>query len=72
MKKWIRYFCCLFICLFSYNRFACEGLSYLSLDADVKEFIVEDEVLLQAIVALAKVSISNQILSIKLLKSENS
>lgn len=32
-----------FVCL----RFACEGLSYLSLDADVKEWIVEDPLLLR-------------------------
>lgn len=37
------------------RRFACEGLSYLSLDADIKEFIVSDSQLLQALVALAKV-----------------
>lgn len=37
------------------RRFACEGLSYLSLDADIKEFIVEDSQLLQALVSLAKV-----------------
>lgn len=33
---------------------ACEGLSYLSLDADVKEWIVEDPLLLQALFTLAK------------------
>ncbi|CAJ0956400.1 unnamed protein product, partial [Mesorhabditis belari] len=36
------------------RRFACEGLSYLSLDADVKEWIVEDPLLLRAMLALAK------------------
>uniref|UniRef100_A0A915DSP8 UNC-45/Cro1/She4 central domain-containing protein n=1 Tax=Ditylenchus dipsaci TaxID=166011 RepID=A0A915DSP8_9BILA len=36
------------------RRFACEGLSYLSLDADVKEYIVDDPALLQALVSLAK------------------
>ncbi|GMT34769.1 hypothetical protein PFISCL1PPCAC_26066, partial [Pristionchus fissidentatus] len=36
------------------RRFACEGLSYLSLDADVKEWIVEDPLLLQALLILAK------------------
>uniref|UniRef100_A0AC34R7E1 UNC-45/Cro1/She4 central domain-containing protein n=1 Tax=Panagrolaimus sp. JU765 TaxID=591449 RepID=A0AC34R7E1_9BILA len=36
------------------RRFACEGLSYLSLDADVKEWIVADPALLQALVTLAK------------------
>lgn len=35
-------------------RFACEALSYLTLDADVKEWIVEDSLLLQAIVCLAR------------------
>uniref|UniRef100_A0A914S8L0 UNC-45/Cro1/She4 central domain-containing protein n=1 Tax=Parascaris equorum TaxID=6256 RepID=A0A914S8L0_PAREQ len=35
-------------------RFACEGLSYLSLDADVKEWIAEDPLLLQALLSLAK------------------
>uniref|UniRef100_F1KS65 Protein unc-45 A n=1 Tax=Ascaris suum TaxID=6253 RepID=F1KS65_ASCSU len=36
------------------RRFACEGLSYLSLDADVKEWIAEDPLLLQALLSLAK------------------
>lgn len=36
------------------RRFACEGLSYLSLDAEVKEFIVNDSLLLKALVELAK------------------
>ncbi|VDM43851.1 unnamed protein product [Toxocara canis] len=36
------------------RRFACEGLSYLSLDADVKEWISEDPLLLQALLSLAK------------------
>ncbi|CAJ0571281.1 unnamed protein product, partial [Mesorhabditis spiculigera] len=36
------------------RRFACEGLSYLSLDADVKEWIVEDPLLLKAMLILAK------------------
>uniref|UniRef100_A0A0N5BDT4 TPR_REGION domain-containing protein n=1 Tax=Strongyloides papillosus TaxID=174720 RepID=A0A0N5BDT4_STREA len=36
------------------RRFACEGLSYLTLDADVKEMIVEDKDLLKALVALAQ------------------
>uniref|UniRef100_A0A0N5AQ81 Protein unc-45 homolog B n=1 Tax=Syphacia muris TaxID=451379 RepID=A0A0N5AQ81_9BILA len=36
------------------RSFACEGLSYLSLDADVKEWIVEDPLLLQALLSLAK------------------
>uniref|UniRef100_A0A914ZCE2 UNC-45/Cro1/She4 central domain-containing protein n=1 Tax=Panagrolaimus superbus TaxID=310955 RepID=A0A914ZCE2_9BILA len=36
------------------RRFACEGLSYLSLDADVKEWIVSDQQLLKALVSLAK------------------
>ncbi|CAI5445814.1 unnamed protein product [Caenorhabditis angaria] len=36
------------------RRYACEGLSYLSLDADVKEWIVDDSLLLQALVLLAK------------------
>jgi len=36
------------------RRFACEGLSYMSLDADVKEWIVNDQALLQALVSLAK------------------
>uniref|UniRef100_A0A1I7XFW3 UNC45-central domain-containing protein n=1 Tax=Heterorhabditis bacteriophora TaxID=37862 RepID=A0A1I7XFW3_HETBA len=35
-------------------RFACEGLSYLSLDADVKEWIVADSLLLRALVLLAQ------------------
>lgn len=39
------------------RRFACEGLSYLSLDAEIKEFIVEDSLLLKALVDLAKVNI---------------
>lgn len=37
-------------------RFACEALSYLTLDADVKELIVEDEALLKALVSLGKVA----------------
>ncbi|VBB27322.1 unnamed protein product [Acanthocheilonema viteae] len=36
------------------RRFACEGLSYLTLDADVKEWIVQDSFLLQALLCLAK------------------
>ncbi|CAB3403390.1 unnamed protein product [Caenorhabditis bovis] len=36
------------------RRFACEGLSYLSLDADVKEWIVDDSLLLKALVLLAQ------------------
>uniref|UniRef100_A0A915Q3F6 Protein unc-45 homolog B n=1 Tax=Setaria digitata TaxID=48799 RepID=A0A915Q3F6_9BILA len=36
------------------RRFACEGLSYLTLDADVKEWIAEDALLLQALLCLAK------------------
>ncbi|VDM10517.1 unnamed protein product [Wuchereria bancrofti] len=36
------------------RRFACEGLSYLTLDADVKEWIAEDPLLLQALLCLAK------------------
>ncbi|KAI6191741.1 Protein unc-45-like protein B [Aphelenchoides bicaudatus] len=38
------------------RRFACEALSYLSLDADVKEYIVEDAALLEALVNLGKVA----------------
>lgn len=37
------------------RKFACEGLSYLTLDADVKEMIVDDPQLLKALVELAKV-----------------
>ncbi|CAD6190352.1 unnamed protein product [Caenorhabditis auriculariae] len=36
------------------RKFACEGLSYLSLDADVKEWIVEDSLLLKALLLLAQ------------------
>uniref|UniRef100_A0A8R1E4Q9 TPR_REGION domain-containing protein n=1 Tax=Caenorhabditis japonica TaxID=281687 RepID=A0A8R1E4Q9_CAEJA len=36
------------------RRYACEGLSYLSLDADVKEWIVDDSLLLKALVLLAE------------------
>lgn len=36
------------------RSYACEGLSYLTLDADVKEYIVSDTLLLQALVSLAK------------------
>ncbi|GMT03836.1 hypothetical protein PENTCL1PPCAC_26010, partial [Pristionchus entomophagus] len=36
------------------RRFACEGLSYLSLDADVKEWIVDDPLLLRALLILAQ------------------
>ncbi|KAK6741990.1 hypothetical protein RB195_009704 [Necator americanus] len=36
------------------RRFACEGLSYLSLDADVKEWIVADSLLLRALFCLAQ------------------
>ncbi|RCN29940.1 tetratricopeptide repeat protein [Ancylostoma caninum] len=36
------------------SRFACEGLSYLSLDADVKEWIVADSLLLRALFCLAQ------------------
>jgi len=38
------------------KRWAAEGLSYLTLDADVKEFVVEDATLIRALVELAKVS----------------
>uniref|UniRef100_A0A1I7RKR3 TPR_REGION domain-containing protein n=2 Tax=Bursaphelenchus xylophilus TaxID=6326 RepID=A0A1I7RKR3_BURXY len=38
------------------RRFACEALSYLTLDADVKEAIVTDEDLLKALVSLGKVA----------------
>ncbi|VDO33014.1 unnamed protein product [Brugia timori] len=36
------------------RRFACEGLSYLTLDADVKEWVAEDPLLLQALLSLSK------------------
>lgn len=36
------------------RRYACEGLSYLSLDADVKEWIVDDSLLLKALLLLAQ------------------
>lgn len=36
------------------RKFAAEGLSYLTLDADVKEKLVEDKAALQALVELAK------------------
>ncbi|VDM62304.1 unnamed protein product [Angiostrongylus costaricensis] len=36
------------------RRFACEGLSYLCLDADVKEWIAEDSLLLRALFCLAQ------------------
>uniref|UniRef100_A0AC35UAV9 TPR_REGION domain-containing protein n=1 Tax=Rhabditophanes sp. KR3021 TaxID=114890 RepID=A0AC35UAV9_9BILA len=36
------------------RRFACEGLSYLTLDADIKELIVNDRDLLKALLALAQ------------------
>ncbi|CAI2349049.1 unnamed protein product [Caenorhabditis sp. 36 PRJEB53466] len=36
------------------RRYACEGLSYLSLDADIKEWIVDDSLLLKALVLLAQ------------------
>jgi hypothetical protein len=36
------------------RRFAVEGLSYLTLDADVKQFIVEDVALIRAMVEVAK------------------
>ncbi|KJH40865.1 tetratricopeptide repeat protein [Dictyocaulus viviparus] len=36
------------------RRFACEGLSYLSLDADVKEWITKDSLLLRALFCLAQ------------------
>ncbi|KAK0423976.1 hypothetical protein QR680_008441 [Steinernema hermaphroditum] len=36
------------------RRFACEGLSYLTLDADVKEMITDDPLFLQALICLAK------------------
>lgn len=44
------------------RRFACEALSYLSLDADIKEYIVSDPELLTALVNLGKVNISCKIL----------
>lgn len=36
------------------RKFAAEGLSYLTLDADVKEKLVEDKVAIQALIELAK------------------
>ena len=45
------------------RRFACEGLAYLSLDADVKEFIVlEDPRLIRALVDLAQVHYTRALL----------
>lgn len=38
----------------SIRKFAAEGLSYLTLDADVKEKLVEDKAAIQALVELAK------------------
>lgn len=38
------------------RRFACEGLSYLSLDAEIKEYIVADLELLKALVELSKMA----------------
>jgi hypothetical protein len=38
------------------RRWAAEGLGYLTLDADVKEWVVEDPTLIRALVELAKVS----------------
>jgi len=38
------------------RRWAAEGLSYLTLDADVKEKLVEDRRAIQALIDLAKVS----------------
>jgi hypothetical protein len=36
------------------RKWACEGLSYLTLDADVKEKMCEDEVTVKALIELAK------------------
>lgn len=41
------------------EKFACEALSYLSLDAEVKEFIVEDLILLKSLADLAQAIIIN-------------
>jgi hypothetical protein len=38
------------------RRWAAEGLSYLTLDADVKEKLIEDRRAIQALMDLAKVS----------------
>lgn len=38
------------------RRWACEGLSYLTLDADVKEKLVNDRVALRSMIQLAEVS----------------
>lgn len=37
------------------RRWAAEGLAYLSIDADVKEWLVEDPAAIRALVELAKV-----------------
>ena len=40
------------------RKWATEGLSYLTLDADVKEKLVEDRVALRSMIELAKVNYS--------------
>lgn len=42
----------------SLRKWAVEGLSYLTLDADVKEELVQDKAAVQAIIELAKVCIT--------------
>lgn len=39
------------------RKWAVEGLSYLTLDADVKEELIEDKKAIQALIELTKVSI---------------
>lgn len=38
------------------KRFAAEGLSYLTIDADVKDWLVQDNSLIRSLVELAKVT----------------
>lgn len=42
------------------RRWACEGLSYLTLDADVKEKLIGDTNAIKSMVELAKVGLRNR------------
>lgn len=44
------------------RRWACEGLSYLTLDADVKEMLIADTQALRSMVELAKVNFYSSVM----------
>ena len=45
------------------KRFSAEGLSYLTFDADVKDYVVQDESVIRSLVTLAKVGFFQKLLA---------